>query len=49
MMPAITTLTLARWLGPWADSKRAPDVAITDDNLDGMRVRVFRRSPTTIP
>lgn len=36
-----TTLTLARWLGPWADPKRAPDVAITDDNVDGMRVRLF--------
>ena len=36
-----TTLTLARWLGPWADPKRAPDVAITDDSVDGMRVRLF--------
>lgn len=36
-----TTLTLARWLGPWADPSRAPDVAITDDRVDGMRVRLF--------
>jgi pimeloyl-ACP methyl ester carboxylesterase len=37
-----TTVTLARWLGPWADPKRRPeDIAIADDNLDGMRVRVF--------
>lgn len=42
-----TTLTLARWLGPWADPTRAPDVAITDDEVDGMRVRRFapRRGP----
>jgi len=33
--------TLARWLGPWADATRAPDVAILDDDLDGMRVRVY--------
>jgi pimeloyl-ACP methyl ester carboxylesterase len=37
------TLTLARWLGPWADATRAPDVAIADEDLDGMRVRVFGR------
>lgn len=37
-----TTVTLARWLGPWADPKVAPDgIAIRDDDLDGMRVRVF--------
>lgn len=36
-----TTLTLARWLGPWADSRRAPDVAFTDDDVDGIRVRLF--------
>lgn len=36
-----TTLTLARWLGPWADPKRAPEVAITDDAVDGIRVRLF--------
>jgi pimeloyl-ACP methyl ester carboxylesterase len=38
----LTTLTLARWLGPWADPQRAPDVAITDEDVDGMRVRLFR-------
>ncbi len=36
-----TTLTLARWLGPWADPTRAPDVSITDDQVDSMRVRLF--------
>jgi pimeloyl-ACP methyl ester carboxylesterase len=42
-----TTVTLARWLGPWADPKRAPAVGIDDDDLDGMRVRIF--SPTGRP
>ena len=37
----IAALRLARWLGPWADPKAAPSVAISDDDLDGMRVRVF--------
>jgi len=36
-----TTLTLARWLGPWADATRAPIVATTDDRVDDMRVRLF--------
>jgi pimeloyl-ACP methyl ester carboxylesterase len=36
-----STLTLARWLGPWADSTKAPDVAITEDDLDGIRVRIY--------
>lgn len=35
------TFTLARWLGPWADASKAPDVEITDEDLDGMRVRLF--------
>ncbi len=39
--PVKTTLTLARWLGPWADPKRAPDVGITDDHVEGIRVRLF--------
>jgi pimeloyl-ACP methyl ester carboxylesterase len=33
--------TLARWLGPWADPERAPDVEIVDDDLAGMRIRRF--------
>ncbi|HEU0032465.1 MAG TPA: alpha/beta hydrolase [Kofleriaceae bacterium] len=37
-----STITLARWLGPWADATKQPQVAITDDALDGMRVRVYR-------
>ena len=32
---------LARWLGPWADATTAPDVRITEDTLDGMRVKIF--------
>jgi pimeloyl-ACP methyl ester carboxylesterase len=38
-MPAITTL--ARWLGPWADSTKVPRVTAIDDDVDGIRVRVF--------
>ncbi len=38
----LSTLKLARWLGPWADPTRAPVVAIEDDAVDGMRVRIFR-------
>jgi len=34
--------TLARWLGPWADTTIAPEVAIENAVLDGMRVRLYR-------
>ena len=36
--------TLGRWLGPWADPTRSPDVAVVDERLpaDGLRVRVYR-------
>lgn len=34
-------LTLARWLGPWADATKSPDVRVVDDELDGMRVKIF--------
>lgn len=37
----LRSLTLARWLGPWADATTAPAVRIADDTLSGMRVRVF--------
>jgi pimeloyl-ACP methyl ester carboxylesterase len=37
----LRSLQLARWLGPWADATKAPDVRIKDDSLDGMRVKVF--------
>lgn len=67
-MPRLTissTLTLVRWLGPWADPARAPEasygsagasdargprkvVAIIDDQVDGMRVRLFH-PPTKQP
>ncbi len=33
--------TLARWLGPWADATKAPDVAIANDAIDHMRVRIY--------
>jgi pimeloyl-ACP methyl ester carboxylesterase len=38
-MPAITTL--ARWLGPWADSTKAPRVSAVDDDVGGIRVRIY--------
>lgn len=42
--PVIRSLgTLARWLGPWADAARAPEVPVQGDDLDGMRVRVYGR------
>jgi len=34
-------LTLARWLGPWADATRAPVVPVTDREVGGVRVRLF--------
>ena len=34
-------LTLARWLGPWADAARAPEVAVRDREVAGLRVRVY--------
>ncbi|HLL21573.1 MAG TPA: hypothetical protein VK427_05550, partial [Kofleriaceae bacterium] len=34
-------LILARWLGPWADVTKAPRVAIAEDSLDGMRIKIF--------
>jgi len=37
----LRSVTLARWLGPWADPSKAPDVRVVDDNLDGMRIKVF--------
>ena len=33
--------TLARWLGPWASTTRAPAVPHRDEDLDGMRVRIY--------
>lgn len=35
--------TLARWLGPWADATRAPDVPARDEQVAGLRVRVYGR------
>lgn len=36
-----STLSLARWLGPWADPKKAPQVAVRDEELDGIRIRIY--------
>jgi pimeloyl-ACP methyl ester carboxylesterase len=37
----LRSVVLARWLGPWADATKAPVVAIRDDAVDGMRVKIF--------
>ena len=34
-------LTLARWLGPWADAAKAPPATIRDEMLDELRVRIY--------
>lgn len=34
-------LTLARWLGPWSDSTKAPRVVIADDELGGIHTRLY--------
>ena len=34
---------LARWLGPWADASKAPNVTSSDEDVDGIRVRVYGR------
>lgn len=34
-------IVLARWLGPWADATRAPDVPVRDREVAGIRVRVY--------
>lgn len=34
--------TLARWLGPWADARKAPTVAIEETSADGIRVRLYK-------
>jgi pimeloyl-ACP methyl ester carboxylesterase len=34
-------VTLARWLGPWADAKKAPQVEIAEVNVGEIRVRHY--------
>jgi pimeloyl-ACP methyl ester carboxylesterase len=34
-------ITLARWLGPWADSGKAPGVAVREDAVGPTRVKVY--------
>lgn len=35
------TVKLARWLGPWADSTRAPNVTVLDEKVGGIAVRRY--------
>jgi pimeloyl-ACP methyl ester carboxylesterase len=37
----LRTLKLARWLGPWADPTRAPNVSIVDEGVGGVHVRRY--------
>ena len=37
----IAIARLARWLGPWADATRSPDVPIAEEQLDEIRVRIY--------
>ena len=39
---ALSIGQLARWLGPWADSNKAPAVATEDTAVDELRVRLYR-------
>ncbi|HSD88141.1 MAG TPA: alpha/beta hydrolase [Kofleriaceae bacterium] len=46
----MSLFTLARWLGPWADAEKVPRVESTDDELGGVRVRIYgdpSREPST--
>ena len=36
-------VTLARWLGPWADANKAPRVETVEEQVAGIRVRVYGR------
>lgn len=36
-------MKLARWLGPWADATRAPDVFVVPETVDGMRVNIYTK------
>jgi pimeloyl-ACP methyl ester carboxylesterase len=40
----VALFTLARWLGPWADSTTVPHVRSVDDDVDGIRVRIYGAS-----
>jgi pimeloyl-ACP methyl ester carboxylesterase len=39
--------TLARWLGPWADASRAPEVSREDGLIGATRARVYGDGPQT--
>ncbi|MBA3463334.1 MAG: alpha/beta hydrolase [Deltaproteobacteria bacterium] len=39
---ALSISRLARWLGPWADPRAAPNVPTEDASVDQIRVRIYR-------
>jgi pimeloyl-ACP methyl ester carboxylesterase len=48
-MTARAIVTLARWLGPWADPARAPDVQVADEFVDELRVRIYGAASARSP
>lgn len=39
----LTSVKLARWLGPWANAKTAPDVLVIPDEIAGMQVNLYSK------
>ncbi len=37
-------LTLARWLGPWADATKSPPVVTLDDDSEPVRLRIYQQA-----
>ncbi len=38
----LSILKLARWLGPWSDSTKAPDVIVMPDEVAGINVNIYQ-------
>jgi pimeloyl-ACP methyl ester carboxylesterase len=37
----MSIVTLARWLGPWANATKAPAADVRDESIAGLRVRIY--------
>ncbi|HEX4452657.1 MAG TPA: alpha/beta hydrolase [Kofleriaceae bacterium] len=44
----MSILTLARWLGPWADATKAPPAEVRDEVIGGLHVRTYVQSGTDV-
>ena len=42
----MSLVTLARWLGPWANAAKAPRATVRDEQLDELRVRIYEGDGT---